>query len=330
MISEMTVYCRDSLKMNVLREVLAGEMTLTFRMDGERAEDYASSLHREDSRMRVYGKFNLSEDPTGEVLTVRPVAAQAGLRIDIACGTECAGKTLTLVRGATKTVEQTWELGGLQRIALIPSGDGFTLRLTCRDISTAAASSEAHSSEANSTETASSETASSEADSSEAHSSETASSEANSTGATSSETASTNTASAGTDFPGWVSPEDDFWESDFPGAESIPVPAASASPQEQPPQSEEEKRRVIAAETEKDQTVFQAELEELAACVEADAEVLAYYRDKDIRPTEDLLRDIREKIAQAETQIRLLIEAKQRKTAAIEAEIKHQKSGSHE
>ena len=27
MISEMTVYCRDSLKMNVLREVLAGEMT---------------------------------------------------------------------------------------------------------------------------------------------------------------------------------------------------------------------------------------------------------------------------------------------------------------
>ena len=305
MISEMTVYCRDSLKMNVLREVLAGEMTLTFRMDGERAEDYASSLHREDSRMRVYGKFNLSEDPTGEVLTVRPVAAQAGLRIDIACGTECAGKTLTLVRGATKTVEQTWELGGLQRIALIPSGDGFTLRLTCRDISTAAASSEADSSE-------------------------TASSEANSMEATSSETASTNAASAGTDFPGWVSPEDDFWESDFSGADSTPIPAASASPQEQPPQSEEEKRRVIAAETEKDQTVFQAELEELAACVEADAEVLAYYRDKDIRPTEDLLRDIREKIAQAETQIRLLIEAKQRKTAAIEAEIKHQKSGSHE
>lgn len=305
MISEMTVYCRDSLKMNVLREVLAGEMTLTFRMDGERAEDYASSLHREDSRMRVYGKFNLSEDPTGEVLTVRPVAAQAGLRIDIACGTECAGKTLTLVRGATKTVEQTWELGGLQRIALIPSGDGFTLRLACRDISTAAASSEADSSE-------------------------TASSEANSMEATSSETASTNAASAGTDFPGWVSPEDDFWESDFSGADSTPIPAASASPQEQPPQSEEEKRRVIAAETEKDQTVFQAELEELAACVEADAEVLAYYRDKDIRPTEDLLRDIREKIAQAETQIRLLIEAKQRKTAAIEAEIKHQKSGSHE
>ena len=33
MISEMTVYCKDSLKMNVLREVLAGEMTLTFRMD---------------------------------------------------------------------------------------------------------------------------------------------------------------------------------------------------------------------------------------------------------------------------------------------------------
>lgn len=310
MISEMTVYCRDSLKMNVLREVLAGEMTLTFRMDGERAEDYASSLHREDSRMRVYGKFNLSEDPTGQVLTVRPVAAQAGLRIDIACGTECAGKTLTLVRGATKTVEQTWDLGGLQRIALLPSGDGFTLRLTCRDISTAADSSAANPTTADS--------------------SETASSAANPTAADSSETPSTNASSAGTDFRGLISPEDDFWEADFPRAESTPTPAASVSPQEQPPQSEEEKRRVIAAETEKDQTVSQAELEELAACVEADEEVLAYYRDKDIRPTEDLLRDIRERIAQAETQIRLLIEAKQRKTAAIEAEIKHQKSGSHE
>lgn len=310
MISEMTVYCRDSLKMNVLREVLAGEMTLTFRMDGERAEDYASSLHREDSRMRVYGKFNLSEDPTGQVLTVRPVAAQAGLRIDIACGTECAGKTLTLVRGATKTVEQTWDLGGLQRIALLPSGDGFTLRLTCRDISTTADSSAANPTTADS--------------------SETASSAANPTAADSSETPSTNAFSAGTDFRGLISPEDDFWEADFPRAESTPTPPASVSPQEQPPQSEEEKRRVIAAETEKDQTVSQAELEELAACVEADAEVLAYYRDKDIRPTEDLLRDIRERIAQAETQIRLLIEAKQRKTAAIEAEIKHQKSGSHE
>ena len=300
MISEMTVYCKDSLKMNVLREVLAGEMNLTFRTDGERAEDYASSLHREDSRMRVYGKFNLSEDPAGEVLTVRPVAVKTGLRIDIACDRECDGKTLTVIRAATKTVERTWELCGLERIALVPSGDEFTMRLTYREVG--------HE-----------ETPELPDDVIFAVAGD------NPVGNAPAETAPTGTDAAGFDFGRMHSLDDDFL---FSAPED--PPAASAPPQEHPPQSEEDKRRIIAAETEKDQTVYQAELEELAACVEADAEVLAYYRDKDIRPTEDLLQDIREKIAQAETQIRLLIEAKQRKTAAIEAEIKHQKSGSHE
>ena len=322
MISEIKMQCRDMLKMDWLRDVMAGDVALSVRLDGGRAEDYASSLHREGSRVKVYGKFNLSENPTGDVLTLRPVAAGSRLQIDIKHRRKCSGRILRLVRAANKTVEKEWSLDDIEQLSLLPSGDGFTLRLTCR----------------------------------ERFSSEVASLDGASSGGASSRGASLDGTSLEDGFMEFGSLDDDFLgaapiattSTENPSSQNISMQNISvenvsganvsviknsadknsgeAVPQERPLQSEAEKRLIIAAETENDQSAYQAELEEMAACVEADAEVLAYYRDKDVRPTEELLQEIREKIAQTETQIRLLIEARQRKTAAIEAEIKNQKS----
>ena len=342
MISEIKMQCRDMLKMDWLRDVMAGDVALSVRLDGGRAEDYASSLHREGSRVKVYGKFNLSENPTGDVLTVRPVAAGSRLQIDIKHRRKCSGRILRLVRAANKTVEKEWSLDDIEQLSLLPSGDGFTLRLTCR---------ERFSSEVASSGGASLDGVSSEGASLDGASSEVASLDGASSGGASSRGASLDGTSLEDGFMEFGSLDDDFLgaapiattSTENPSSQNISMQNISvenvsviknsadknsgeAVPQERPLQSEAEKRLIVAAETEKDQSAYQAELEEMAACVEADAEVLAYYRDKDVRPTEELLQEIREKIAQTETQIRLLIEARQRKTAAIEAEIKNQKS----
>ena len=342
MISEIKMQCRDMLKMDWLRDVMAGDVALSVRLDGGRAEDYASSLHREGSRVKVYGKFNLSENPTGDVLTVRPVAAGSRLQIDIKHRRKCSGRILRLVRAANKTVEKEWSLDDIEQLSLLPSGDGFTLRLTCR---------ERFSSEVASSGGASLDGVSWGGASLDGASSEVASLDGASSGGASSRGASLDGTSLEDGFMEFGSLDDDFLgaapiattSTENPSSQNISMQNISvenvsviknsadknsgeAVPQERPLQSEAEKRLIIAAETEKDQSAYQAELEEMAACVEADAEVLAYYRDKDVRPTEELLQEIREKIAQTETQIRLLIEARQRKTAAIEAEIKNQKS----
>ena len=342
MISEIKMQCRDMLKMDWLRDVMAGDVALSVRLDGGRAEDYASSLHREGSRVKVYGKFNLSENPTGDVLTVRPVAAGSRLQIDIKHRRKCSGRILRLVRAANKTVEKEWSLDDIEQLSLLPSGDGFTLRLTCR---------ERFSSEVASSGGASLDGVSSGGASLDGASSEVASLDGASSGGASSRGASLDGTSLEDGFMEFGSLDDDFLgaapiattSTENPSSQNISMQNISvenvsviknsadknsgeAVPQERPLQSEAEKRLIIAAETEKDQSAYQAELEEMAACVEADAEVLAYYRDKDVRPTEEMLQEIREKIAQTETQIRLLIEARQRKTAAIEAEIKNQKS----
>ena len=347
MISEIKMQCRDMLKMDWLRDVMAGDVALSVRLDGGRAEDYASSLHREGSRVKVYGKFNLSENPTGDVLTVRPVVAGSRLQIDIKHRRKCSGRILRLVRAANKTVEKEWSLDDIEQLSLLPSGDGFTLRLTCR---------ERFSSEVASSGGASLDGVSSGGASLDGASSEVASLDGASSGGASSRGASLDGTSLEDGFMEFGSLDDDFLgaapiattSTENPSSQNISMQNISvenvsganvsviknsadknsgeAVPQERPLQSEAEKRLIVAAETEKDQSAYQAELEEMAACVEADAEVLAYYRDKDVRPTEELLQEIREKIAQTETQIRLLIEARQRKTAAIEAEIKNQKS----
>lgn len=59
--------------------------------------------------------------------------------------------------------------------------------------------------------------------------------------------------------------------------------------------------------------------------MEADASVVAHYKDQDVTPIEMVFREIDQKLEEAEAQIRFFIEAKQRRTMEIEQEIKSNK-----
>lgn len=78
----------------------------------------------------------------------------------------------------------------------------------------------------------------------------------------------------------------------------------------------------IEEEYGKDYASLEKELEELRSRMTADASVIEYYKDRDIRPIEDILREIGAKLDEAEEQIRVFAEARQRKTMEIENEIK--------
>lgn len=254
MTSEIRVQCRDSIRIPLLREILDRRVRLLLRVGNAAPEDYASAVHQEGSRMRVIGKFNVSESPTGDVLTVRPVAAEEPLVLQFAYddGAVPPDRKLLLVRAVGKQTAGEWELNGLASAELLPVDGNFLLQVRTR-----------------SRETAAQET---------------------------------------------VPPDTD---------------GSNPSASEPAPQSEAEKRRILAEEMQKDHTAARDSLEDIKARVEADEAVLAYYRDKDVKPTETLLQEIHARIEEAETQIRLLIEAREKKAAAIEGEIKRQRREGH-
>lgn len=107
-------------------------------------------------------------------------------------------------------------------------------------------------------------------------------------------------------------------------APSDAAPAITAPPP--PPlnqaQTPAERLQTIENEYQTDQAAFAPELAELRARMEADESIIEYYKDHDITPTQNLLAEARQKLDEAEEQMRRFIEARQNKTVAIENEIK--------
>ena len=81
----------------------------------------------------------------------------------------------------------------------------------------------------------------------------------------------------------------------------------------------------LETEYEKDYDEFQRELEEYKQQFGVDQSVIDYYKDNDIQPIEELMKEISEKITQAEQQISLVILGRQKKTMEIENEVKSNK-----
>lgn len=107
---EIQVFSKDLIKLNILQDVLGGMVNLAFQLNNGVAEDFATSIHKEGKRVQVYGKFNISEDPAGEVLTIRPIMIEGSLKILFQTNASFSGKKASVIRGSTKNVEQEYEI----------------------------------------------------------------------------------------------------------------------------------------------------------------------------------------------------------------------------
>lgn len=78
----------------------------------------------------------------------------------------------------------------------------------------------------------------------------------------------------------------------------------------------------LQEEFDKDYSNYSADVEEINSRFNIDAEILKLYEDKDVTPIETLIQNAEDSIKAVEDQIRVFIEAQERKTAEIENELK--------
>ena len=267
--------------------------------------------------MQVLGKFNLSEDPSGDVLTVRPIAVSGMLRVTFGfSGTPLdSEKQLSVYRSATKSVEQTFAISeSLTSVEFIPQGNvKYLLRLTYdeagNDCGTTPAPSDVP---------------------------------AAAPAQVSAFTGSLDDFDA-SDAPPAAPPPAAPEPPQTPASPKAGQPSGASDPEYEKTQADiqaaEEKLRSLRerresakdilkkleAEYEKDYDEFGRELEEIRQQYGVDQSVTDYYRDFDIQPIEQLFKEISDKLEQAEKQISLVILGRQQKTMEIEKEVKSNK-----
>ena len=142
MTSDVQVFTKDSIKLNILQDVLSGLIKLSLKLGDKPAEDYASSIHEDGKRVQVFGKFNISEDPSGEILTIRPIMVDAPLTLLLNSNASFSGKSASIVRSKTKAVECEFEISSqTTNIELQPQGrQSYTLRVSNGSVSAKASS----------------------------------------------------------------------------------------------------------------------------------------------------------------------------------------------
>ena len=323
MTSEAELFGKDSVKLNILKELLSGDINISLSLDGSAYKDYISQIHRNGSRMQILGKFNISEDPSGEILTFRPIMVSGILKITFGFSGNAFEneKKLSIFRSSTKTIESKFDIkDNLISVEFIPQGNiKYILRLTYRESEQNTGSAQPSDSH----------------DNLRLHQ------------------------NPPTHHSAFVQSLDDF---DEPASsseaqperasvhQSTPVIAhnSSASRVESDSELDEIQNKIRAsedklkrlrerkasakdilkklqAEYDKDYDEFGKELEEYRQQFQIDQSVIDYYRDNDIRPIEDLIKEISEKLDSAEKQIGVVILSRQQKTMEIENEVKSNK-----
>ena len=305
MTSEIELFGKDSVKLNILKELVSGDINISMSLNGGVYQDYLSQIHREGSRMQVLGKFNLSEDPNGDVLTIRPIMVSGLLKVTFGfSGQPFSGeKKVSVFRSATKTIERKYDVNDmLTSVEFIPQGNvKYMLRLTYGDAESEALPDEPERPAV----------------------------------------AAPDLTESPDDFDVLTSPVAE--EPPKPEPPASPAPPAPADPEPATPEEDvtaaeerleklRERRKSakelltkLEAEYEKDYDEFQRELEEYRQQYNVDQSVIEFYRDNDIQPIEDIMKELSEKLTQAEQQIRLIILGRQKKTMEIETQVKSNK-----
>ena len=263
MIFETDLFVRDTLRINILKELMAGNISLAVQLDNGAIESYATQIHSDMGRVKVYGNFNMSESVDGEVLTIRPISVDRVMKAVPAMAGGISGKEIALVRSATKQVENTYPFDEtFMGLELVPSENKYILRLEYAD-------------------------------------------------------------SIQTEQP-VIQEEIPVIQKETPVIqEEIPViqEETPVIQEEQPVVQEpvkDEKVQKIEEELKKDYTAAQTQLDECKTQLEIDKRVLEYYKDKDVKPIEEIFKEIQQKFDEAEKQIALFIQAQQKKTMEIE------------
>ena len=129
MTSDVQVFEKDKIKLNILQDVLGGLIKIGFQLNNGPAQDYASQIHVDGKRVNVYGMFNISEDAKeGDTITIRPIKIDAPLKILFHANANFSGKRANVIRGATKEVAQVFEINSeTTMIELTPQGKQFYL-----------------------------------------------------------------------------------------------------------------------------------------------------------------------------------------------------------
>ncbi len=305
MTSEIELFGKDSVKLNILKELVSGDINISMSLNGGVYQDYLSQIHREGSRMQVLGKFNLSEDPNGDVLTIRPIMVSGLLKVTFGfSGQPFSGeKKVSVFRSATKTIERKYDVNDmLTSVEFIPQGNvKYMLRLTYGDAESEALPDEPERPAV----------------------------------------AAPDLTESPDDFDVLISPVAE--EPPKPEPPASPAPPAPADPEPATPEEDvtaaeerleklRERRKSakelltkLEAEYEKDYDEYQRELEEYRQQYNVDQSVIEFYRDNDIQPIEDIMKELSEKLTQAEQQIRLIILGRQKKTMEIETQVKSNK-----
>ena len=133
MTSEVQIFNKDKIVLNILQDVLGGMIGLGFQLDNGQLRDYASGIHEDGKRVYVLGKFNVSEDATdGDTITIRPIMVDTPLKIVFSPNANFSGKKVSVVRSATKSVEQEYEISSqTSSIELIPQGkQSYLMKVT--------------------------------------------------------------------------------------------------------------------------------------------------------------------------------------------------------
>ncbi len=222
---ESEIFVRDTIKLNILKELKEKTISLAVQMNDGNVQDYLTQIHNDNSRVKVYGNFNISESVDGDVLTIRPISVDRSLKCIMNFSGDVSEKSVSVIRSADKKEENSYKIDkSFQKLELVPSGDKYILHLAY--------------------------------------------------------------------------------------SEEIQM---------------KEKIGKIEEEYKKDYVSARNETESLKQQLEIDKSILEYYKDKDIKPIEDIIKEITEKLDEAEKQISLFITAKQKKTMEIEGEIKSNK-----
>ena len=235
MIFETELFVRDTVRINVLKELMAGSVTLAVQLNDGEIENYATQIHSDMGRVRVYGNFNMAESIDGEVLTIRPISVDRVMKAVPAMSGGISGKEIAIVRSSTKQVENTYPFNEtFMGLELVPSENKYILKLEYADT---------------------------------------------------------------------VQSEQPVIQEEIPVVQN-PV--------------KDEKIQKIEKELQKDYKQAEVQLEECKTQLEIDKRVLEYYKDKDVKPVEEIFKEIQQKLDEAEKQIALFIQAQQKKTMEIE------------